>query len=334
MVRSTRSGLIEKTHRGSVCLVNEKDEPVFSLGDVWQMIFPRSAMKYFQVLPLLESGAADEFGFTDQEIAVMCASHNAEDVHLEFTRSILKKAGLDESVLRCGPHSPMNPVANENLILSGRKPTGIHNNCSGKHAGFLALAKFLGAPVKTYLMPESTVQVLVRRTVSEMCRISEDKLFPGIDGCSAPNYGMPLINLAIGFKNLGTPKPENSLREEACKRVIRAVTSYPYMVGGKDRYCTEMMEVCGEKIIGKLGADGIYGLGFHALKMGAAIKIDDGSTGPQYCIAQNLIQSLKIFPAKQTEALRGYLESEILNCNGIRTGFTTPSPDIFSAIKI
>ncbi len=333
LVKCTRSGLVEKTHRAVLCLVDTNNTPLFSLGNVNQVIFPRSAMKFFQILPLLMSGAVEEFGFDEQEIALMCASHNAEPEHIQVLQRILNKAGIEERGLGCGAHAPLSMLASHTLIKDQEPVAARHNNCSGKHAGFLALSKYLGAPLETYLKSDHPVQVLVRKITAQMCEMKEQQLYPGMDGCSAPNYGMPVLNLAIGFKNLSKHHAQDEKLNEACIRLRKALWTESFFVGGSDRYCSEMMQTYPSTVVGKLGADGVYALGFPALQMGAAIKIEDGALGPQYNLAQALIQELGLSNAEQNEKMHTYFETPQQNCNGIRTGFMTCMPGIFEGLK-
>ena len=194
---ATRSGITENVHRGVVCCVqvqpHNKYDVVYSQGNIEQMFYPRSALKYVQILPLLESGAVEHFGFTEQELAIMCASHNSEAEHLVTVRSILAKAGISESDLRCGGHTPISEAAAFEYVRQGCKTPftdHIYNNCSGKHAGFLALSKFLGYSLDDYLSPTHPIQLLIRSAVCDVFGIESDVLHLGIDGCSAPAYAM------------------------------------------------------------------------------------------------------------------------------------------------
>ena len=334
LVETTRSGVVESQQRGMVCVMDQDDVVLYRAGNIERVVFPRSALKYMQVLPFLESGAAEHFGITDEEIAVMCASHNAEPPHLKAVRSILAKAGLSEADLNCGAHAPMSKDAAEALVKKGESPTQIHNNCSGKHAGFLALAKFLDAPLENYLSPEHPVQVLVREAITDLCQIPPREMVWGIDGCSAPNYGMPLRNLAIGFLGLTLEHPDHPKRTTACKRVIQAVSTFPFMVAGTDRYCTDMMNICAPQIIGKLGAAGIYCLAFPEHKIGVAIKMEDGATGPQYNVVQKLISEVRMNSKSKLEPLEKYYQTPIHNYNGMLTGHQAAKFELFMKLTI
>lgn len=325
-----RGALAETIHRGSICVINNNHDPVFQLGDIESPTFPRSAMKLIQVLPLLERGAAEKWGLDDEEISIMCGSHNAEHAHVQVVQRMLRKCSINPSDLGCGAHAPMDVSARDSLLLSGGKMSELHNNCSGKHAGFLALAKFMGEPSMGYLDLEHSVQQAVRKKVCEMFEMDENDLLIGIDGCSAPNYGMPLRNMAIGFMNLAR---KTALGDSACARVIRAVTSFPYMVGGRDRFCTDLMKAAQGNVVAKLGADGVYCMALPEKEIGIAIKLDDGATGPQYNVAMALLNAMAVLPQDSAHTLSKYLETPILNWNGLQTGKRTVSQELTDELK-
>lgn len=332
LVQATRSGMVETRFRGSVAVVDSTGKAWMAVGDVDAPVYPRSALKYFQILPLIASGAADHFGFTDREIAVMCASHNAEDAHIACVEGIFAKIGIDAGHLRCGPHRPLGLQAADQLVFAGKAPTDLHNNCSGKHAGFLALAQFHGAPLSGYLDLDHPVQVNVRQAISLCSGLPETALHAGIDGCSAPNYAFPLHNLALAMAQLVDPQNLPPAYAAACARVVRAVTSHPFYVAGTDRYCTDLMHAAKGAVVGKLGADGVYVLGIPALGLGIAIKMDDGATGPQYQVAQWLLEQLGVLDDAARQSLRPYLQPEIRNCNGNLVGEKSVVPDGFGEL--
>lgn len=292
LVTVTRGGRVESVHRGSAVVVDRNGDILWQAGDIETPVFTRSAMKFMQVLPLIESGAADHFQLTDEEIAVICASHNGEPEHLRVVSGLLQRTGISPDALGCGAHRPFHGPAADAILSAGLRWTPLHNNCSGKHTGFLLLSKFIGAPLDSYLDPEHPVQRLVRRAASEMYEWPEADLWPGIDGCSAPNFALPLLHHAIGFRNLTRAWPGNSQREAACARVVRAVTTHPFMVAGTGRYCTDLMRESAGRVIGKVGAEGVYGLALVQEQIGIAIKTDDGAMGPQYHVAQALLEEL------------------------------------------
>lgn len=310
-------------------MVNAEGDVVFSVGDVNQVSFTRSALKLFQVIPLIEQNGQKEFGFTDEELAVMCGSHNAEPKHQKAVRSILAKIGLSEAALQCGPQPPSDRKTRKELQESGQKPDHIHNNCSGKHAGFLALCQLNGWSVNDYLSQDHPAQRLIKSLSAEMHQLQEADLVLGEDGCSAPIFGMSLYHQALGYKNLVSPHQFGDERVQACEKVVDLVANYPFMIAGTNRYCTEMMEQLAPEVIGKTGADGVYSLALPNLNMGACVKIDDGKMGPQYFVVQGLLQALDIFPSEKLESLAHYLNTPVKNWNKHDVGTQSVLMDVF-----
>lgn len=334
LVERYREYVLESFHRGVICAVDRDNKVIFSAGNVEQVCYPRSALKLFQVIPLLECGAADEFGFTTKEIAIMCGSHNGEKEHIEVVNGILAKIGYNKKHLKCGPQYPTLQEDKNELIKRDTEPEDIHNNCSGKHAGFLALCKYFGFDTEDYLLPTHPIHQMIRIIIAEMHNYPEDKMVTAKDGCSAPIFSLPVYNQAVGYKNLCNPEQFNSKRQEACRRIIEAMTSYPHMIGGTKRYCSEMMEICGERVFGKTGADGIYSLGFIKEGIGLTIKIDDGLMGPQYAVAQKLLEDSGIFTKEELAPLHHYAEQAILNWNRWETGWMKVRPEALEGFSV
>lgn len=334
LVETYRQGVLESFQRGVVCVVNREGEIIYSEGDVHQVCYPRSAMKLLQVLPMLESGAVEHFGFTLEEIAVMCGSHNGEPEHQRVVTSILEKAGLTKDALRCGPQYPTDKETSNELIRKGEKPHAIHNNCSGKHAGFLAYCVYQGWSTEDYIDPSHPAQQEILRTVAEMYEYPADKMVTALDGCSAPIFSVPVYNQALGYKNLVEPSNFSQSRQDACYTVIEAVSRHPHMVAGNKRYCTDMMQVCAPHIIGKTGAEGVYSLGLTVEKIGVAIKIDDGKQHAQYHVAQRFIEATDLFSEEQLLPLKHYERDEIKNFNKFVTGELKTRDGLFDTLKI
>lgn len=334
LVERYREDVLESFHRGVICAVDKDNKVIFSVGNIEQICFPRSALKLFQIIPLLESGAADEFGFTIEEIAIMCGSHNGEKEQVEVVKGILKKIGLDKKLLKCGPQYPTLQEDKNELIKKDAQPEDIHNNCSGKHAGFLALCKYYGFDLEDYLLPSHPIHQMIRDVTAEMHGYPAEKMVTAKDGCSAPIFSLPVYNQAVAYKNLCNPVQFDAKRQEACRRVIEAMTSYPYMVAGSKRYCSEMMDICGERVFGKTGADGVYSLGFIKEGIGLTIKIDDGLMGPQYAVAQKLLEDSGLFSAEALAPLHLYVEQPILNWNKWETGWVKVNEEAFAGFSV
>lgn len=316
---SYRNGVAESFHRGVICVVDTRGEVVYSVGDIQQLTFPRSALKYIQHLPLLESGAFNHFGFTDDELAIMCGSHNGEPEHLRVVSQILNKINLDISSLKCGAHPPFSPAEAERFFRRNETATALHNNCSGKHAGFLALCVYLGLDTSDYLKPTHPVQQMIRKTVAEMHEMDESLLVPALDGCSAPIYPMTVYQMAVGYKNL-VSSSHGEARNAACKAIVKAVGENSFFVAGNQRFDTELMSVAGEKVIGKVGAEGVFNLAIPERKIGISIKVDDGKMQPQYNLAQWVLEQLNVLTTEEIVHLSNWKTSKIINHNGLLTG--------------
>lgn len=328
LVEVHRGEVLESFHRGVICIVNQDDQVLFSRGDVQQVCYPRSALKFFQQIPLMVSGAVEHFGFTQKEIALFCGSHNGEEQHVETVRSILKKIGLDESYLLCGPQMPTLKEDQVKLIKNDLQPQRIHNNCSGKHAGFLAYCVFRNWSLKDYISPTHPLHLEILDVISEFHRYPKDKIKAGIDGCSAPIFAFPVINQAIAYKNLIHPVQFNEDVRKACLTLVDAIVAYPEMIAGKKRYCSDLMRFSEGKLIGKTGADGVYSLGIRNLNYGVCIKVDDGKMGPQYNVAQAVVEQLGILSESANKELRNYINQENKNFGGLVTGDTRVSEQV------
>lgn len=333
LLYKSRGDIHESYHRGTICIVDKDNHVLFEKGNIHEATFTRSALKLFQTIPLIESGAADFYNLSDQEIAVTCGSHNAEKIHQDLVNSILQKIGSNVSELQCGAQPPSHRATRNNIVQNKQNFSAIHNNCSGKHAGFIALAKYLGDDSSKYLSPESKCQQLIKKTVAEVHQIDEKELIDGEDGCSAPNYAMSVKQQAIGYKNLAHPIILSEKRQKAIKRITQAISNFPYLIAGEKRYCTELTSIYKNELIGKTGADGIFSMLFLDKKWGCTIKVEDGSMGPQYVIAQNILEALKIGTISQRERLKNYLAQPIKNWNKHQTGFLAPFTDEFNALK-
>ncbi len=317
LVELHRGEVNESFHRGVICVVDKNNEVIFSRGDIQQVCYPRSAMKLFQHIPLITSGAFEHFNFTLKELAVMCGSHNGEQMHMDTVNGILQKIGLTDSYLKCGAQSPTLKVDLHKLIKSDLKPTQLHNNCSGKHAGFLAYCIYNKLDPNEYISPNSELQIEIKKVVSAFYEFPENELKCGMDGCSAPTFAMPVYNQAVAFKNLANPS--NSIPDkykEAASIIIKACSEFPEMLAGSKRYCTDLIKNTKGRIIGKTGADGVYCLVDTQTGMGISIKIDDGKMGPQYQVAQELLDHLNLISQEIKDSLDSYHEFELTNFSG------------------
>lgn len=333
LVHSMRGKVIESFHRAVVCVVNKEKEIVFSLGDVEQICYPRSSMKFFQHIPFFSRGGAEKFDLSLDEIALICSSHNGEKRHIETVIKILAKAGFTVDDLECGPQMPEMSKDQEELIKSGQKPGRVHNNCSGKHTGFLLFCKLLGVDHKNYISPEHPIQKIISETCARYYETPLRITPVGIDGCSAPIFAYTVYKQAVAYQNLINPIGFPEEEQKACALLVKAVTEHPFMIAGSKRYCTELMEVAGDKVVGKTGADGVYCMSVFEPNLGICIKVDDGKMGIQYVISQKLLEDSNLISKEQASKLEKYVHSETKNFGGLTVGKIKPNPDIDFGIK-
>lgn len=325
LVEVLRGDVVESVHRGVIAVVDAEGNSVFERGDTTRAIFPRSAVKAIQALPFIESGAADAFGFGRREIALACASHSGEPEHAELARAMVAKAGLDESAYECGAHWPMEQKPALALAATGAKPNQFHNNCSGKHAGFLCTCAHKGISTEGYVTAGHEIQQMAAAALEEVtgARLEADQC--GIDGCSIPTYAVPIRNLAQGFARLATGSGLSEKRFEAARRIFDACMSEPFYVAGTDRADTKMMQAGKGRIFTKTGAEGVFCAAIPELGLGIALKCDDGATrSAEVMIAQTLARLLP-----EGDDLRAELEvqarPELKNWRGIKVGALRPS---------
>ena len=333
LVEATRGELVESRHRGIIALVNAEGKLLSSVGDVEQYVFMRSSAKPLQLIPLIESDAADHFRFTDSELAVMMASHSGESFHVEAVRSILAKIGLHEGALRCGIHWPMNKEATRKLRRSGQEPTAIHNNCSGKHAGMLALAVHGEHTLNNYTSPDHPVQIQIRASIADFAGLTPEQIKIGKDGCGVPVFGLPLWRAAYAYARLVDPAAWPSGRREACRRVVEAMQRHPEMVAGTGRFNTDLVRVGGPRLVAKGGAEGYYAVGVLPAGchpgLGLTLKIEDGdlqgrASGP---VVLSCLQQLGALQEEDMPRLRSHWSRSIYNHRGeivgeLRTTFS------------
>ncbi len=277
LVEVTRGGRVESVHRGRVAVVDSQGAAIFEVGDVEATIFPRSAVKPLQALVLVESGAAEAYGLGEQQLALACASHEGEPRHVQLVGEWISHLGLSPSALECGAHWPYHAASQRQLAAIAAEPTTLHNNCSGKHAGFLTTALHLGVDHVGYVAEDHPVQRLVRDMLAEMCGVEGEDLPYGVDGCAIPTYALPLSALALGMARLAQPDALAPARRAAARRVVEAMTREPFLVAGSDRYCTRLMSAGRGAAVVKSGAEGVYTGALPGTGVGIAIKCDDGA---------------------------------------------------------
>ena len=334
LVEVWRGPIIESRHSGHFIAVDTNGAEICSLGSPDSVTYLRSSGKPFQALPVVASGAADRFGFTEREVAIACGSHNGEPIHVETVRSMLAKIGLPESALKCGAHEPYSVDAARELIRRGEAPTAVQNNCSGKHAAMLALAKHVGAPVETYDQLSNPVQQMILKAVSDFAGVPIEDIAIGIDGCGVPVFGISVRAMALMYARLVAPSP--ALPDEsrdACRRIVNAMIAYPEMIGGtKGRLDTDLIRAAAGKLISKVGAEGVYTIGVLPSSnwpngIGLALKVADGDDRARPPAIIEALRQLGVLSENERDALSSYSPTIIKNRRGdvvgeVRAAFT------------
>lgn len=310
LIKVSRGGHGESFHRGSIAVVDNRGNLLDHVGDPDFSTFPRSCAKPFQALPIVESGAADRFGFTAAELACMCGSLNGQDYQVQAVSSILTKIDLSEDHLQCGAHPPNHQATAKQLEEEGKKPRPIHNNCAGKHAAMLALCVYYGWPTETYPLPDHPVQQLILGKISEMTGVPKEEIKMGIDGCGVPAFALPLRQLAFAFAKLAiVPQPEGKGIKDPDRplhRLMKAVLDHPEMIAGDKRICTDVMRAAPRKVFAKGGAEGSYGLSLMERGVGIAIKIEDGNPRALNPVVVEVLRQYEILKGETLEMLQPY----------------------------
>jgi L-asparaginase II len=321
LVEAVRGRLVENGHTGAVAVSDADGGLVLSLGAVDRPIYPRSAVKALQALPLIESGVAERLGLTDPEIALAVASHGGEEAHVEGVAAILAKVGRDASALECGSHPPSYRKAAEALVRAGLEPNALHNGCSGKHAGFICLACAIGHEPAGYGDARHPVMREVMGTMAEMADAALDEEHIGIDGCSIPTQAVRLSALARGFARFGCGLHLGPLRARAARRIRKAVAANPFMVAGSGRFCTRLMETFGERLFVKSGADGVFCAALPERGLGVALKCDDGAgRAAEVMMAAVIARFAAPLDEAETDRLASFLAPIRTSWNGTEVG--------------
>ena len=316
----TRGNTVESRHRGAAIVVDADGAIVFSIGDVERPVFPRSAVKAIQALPLFESGAADRYGLSEPEIALAVSSHSGEPLHAETSLAMLRKAGRDAGCLECGAHWPTNEAAARAMAKAGAEPTALNNNCSGKHAGFVCLSCALDEDPAGYVKAGHAVQQAVRGALEDVTGAAHSADRMGTDGCSIPSYAVPLKALALGFARFGTGHGLSPERIKAAARIRKAVAANPFMVAGTGRFDTRAMELLRERIFITTGAEGVYCGALPELGYGIALKCEDGAGRAAEVVMAELLRRFVPMDEAVTTAFAPLCETVLKNWNGIEVG--------------
>jgi L-asparaginase II len=291
LVEVYRGGRLECLHMGSVAVCDATGQLLYARGNPHQPTYLRSSAKFFQTLTVLRLGAADHWGFDAEEIALMCASHGAQPLHLRVVRSMLQKTGLTEEQLQCGPHMPGDDAAAAALVRASQKPTRIHNNCSGKHAGMLAACKHQGWPLETYHQPDHPLQHENNATLAAMSG-HHGPIPTGNDGCGVPTFFLNLVHAATAAARLVSPGHRPQGWDALANRIVAAVSQHPIHVDRENHFGAQLLQHLGGHLIGKVGAEGVFLIGLQQSGLGIALKIADGASR---AIAPTVVGLLKKF---------------------------------------
>ena len=325
VVEATRGDLVESAHRGAGAVVDADGRVVMAFGDVDRAVYPRSAVKALQALPLVASGAADSLSLSEKEIALSCASHSGSEDHVATVRGMLAKAGYDERALECGAHWPLGEDEARALARSGRAPSALHNNCSGKHSGFVCLACAMGVNPKGYVAPDHPVQREVSASIEAMTGARLSEAMRGLDGCAIPTYAVPLVALARGYARLATGHGLSQDRRKAAARIRAAVAAHPLTVAGRGRFDTEVMSLLGPRAFTKSGAEGIFCAALPEAGLGLAVKADDGTGRAAQVMIAALVRRFGGFDEETSARLMRFVSPRLVNWNGAEVGLLRPA---------
>lgn len=321
MAEIWRGPFLESMHLGHAVVCDAAGEIVEAWGDPQAVVLPRSSAKMIQALPLIESGAAEAAGLTDEQLALACASHNGAEIHSVRVNAWLRDLGMSDDDFRCGPQEPRDIPARDDLIRQGKPVCRYHNNCSGKHSGFLTLTKHLGAG-PDYVALDHPVQKAVKAAFEEVTQ--EDSPGYGIDGCSAPNFATSLHGMARAMAFFAAANPDGDKRQSAAARLTHAMATYPELVAGEGRACTDLMRAMNHKVAVKTGAEAYFVAIIPEKKLGVAVKIADGSTRGAECATAAILIKLGVLDANHPLAKK-YVDAPIKNWDGLVTGKMIPA---------
>jgi L-asparaginase II len=309
-VEAWRGEVVESQHRVHVAVVHAEQGLTASAGNPAHHSFVRSAIKMFQVLPFVEAGGVDHFQLTTEELALCTASHGGEPFHVAAARSILGKARLTEGALACGPHFPMHTGTADAMRAASETPTRIHNNCSGKHAGMLAYAVQQQWVTNGYHRAAHPVQQRILTTVAEWMGVETGDIEQAIDGCGLPTFAMPLDAVAEGCARFAAAVADG---QAAPARIFAAMVAHPEFVAGTDRLDTDLMRAANGRLFAKVGAEGVYCVGIPSMRIGVALKVEDGALRAVEPALLATLHAIDAITAAELEALARYGQPEILN---------------------
>jgi L-asparaginase II len=313
----TRGGTVESRHRVHAAVVDAAGTLLEAARDPLTTTWWRSCAKPFQVMPLVRAGGFEQVGWGVTELALACASHGGEPEHVALAESMLASIGLAAGDLACGPHEPLAARGARILRESGDRPTRLHNNCSGKHAAMLAHALFRGEPTAGYEQEVHAVQQVARETVAAWAGIAPDGLGLGVDGCGVTVFSLPLAHMALAYARLAHASTHG---DEPARRIVQAMTSHPFLVGGSERFDTQLMEATGGNVVCKIGAEGVHTFAIIDRGIGFALKVEDGSARAQFVAVLALLAAYDALPSPLPDALREAAVRVVRNTRGEQVG--------------
>lgn len=325
LVEVTRGQIVESRHAGAVAVLDADGAVLMEIGDIDRPVFPRSAVKAIQALPFLESGAADAYGFGDREIALACASHSGEPEHAELAASMLSAASLDQTALECGAHWPTRQEAALELARTSAHPLPLHNNCSGKHSGFICTCRHLGIDHRGYAAAGHAAQQAVRDAMESVTGAAHAVEACGMDGCSIPTYAVPLKSLAHGFARMATGTGLGAERAKAARRIFASCMAEPFLVAGTDRLDTRLMQAAAGRVMLKVGAEGVYCAAIPELGVGMALKCDDGAIRAAEVMVAAVLARFFANDEALSAGLLAMANPVMKNWNGIKVGALRPA---------
>lgn len=328
MTEIWRGQILESLHLGHAAICDPQGAILRAWGDPQTVIYPRSSAKMIQALPLVTSGAADRFGLGPQQLALACGSHSGAAIHVDRVRAWLERLGLSDDDFRCGQHEPFDTDERNRLIRGFEAPCQVHNNCSGKHSGFLTLSQHMGGGPE-YVDIDHPVQRAVRAAFEEVTGATSPGW--GIDGCSAPNFATTLHGLARAMAWFASAADRSDRASVAAGRLVQAMMAHPDLVAGEGRSCTALMRAMGGRAAVKTGAEAVFVGIVPERRVGIAVKIADGATRAAECTIAALLVALGVLDARDPAARR-YLNAPMLNRRGITIGSIRAVADLLAPL--
>jgi L-asparaginase II len=321
-----RGEYLESTHDIHVAVVNAAGELLYSYGDPDRLTFPRSSMKPFQAVQLIETGAAEAYQYSAADISLSCASHSGEHFHRRTVLGILSRVGLEEEHLQCGTHIPRDMESYKQLIREGKDLTPVFSNCSGKHSGMLASAVHMNEDIQTYREINHPLQQRILDVIEDVCSFPKEQIQISVDGCGVPVHQLPLRNAALGFARLAKPEEyTQGKRAETLKTICEAMVQHPEMVGGTNRFDTDLMREFGGRIVAKAGAEAVQCLADTETGIGIAIKVEDGSPRATSVVTMEVLRQLNIGTEEIFAKLEEYVHAPVLNARNDQIGVIKPN---------